>query len=230
MSAISNRLNRAGKEILGAAELAFEQATVLEHKWDVRTAEEARRNLCGMLKRLHTDNRFWSDLAKPVKRSLDPGIVERLMHTDLDNFEEFEIRTFRAAGLDSDLARRWAREASLLLFVVRLGFDGNLPTHLQPDIAKARASVKVAHHKLCEENPRLTDPTKSASGKKGWKKFWGALDVVGGLGFMGTNGALLVAGVASGGLTAVLGGGTVLAGFWRTLDGARRLQEMDDGS
>src|SRR5687768_5560012 len=139
MSAIADRLSQDGKRILRTVDAAYAQARVLETKWDAQTAEKARHNLCAMLRTLHNDERLWRDLASPVKRVLDPQTVERVMRMDLDEFEEFEIRTFRSAGLHEELARKWARDAAQLLFVVQLGFDRELPPHLQPNIAKMKA-------------------------------------------------------------------------------------------
>ena len=171
MSASADRLNRSGSQILGAVNSAVGQASVLERQWNPGTAEEARQNLCSILEKLHADNLFWSDLAKPVAKTLNPAVVDGLWHMDLDEFEEFEIRTFSAAGLDRDLARQWAREASHLLFVVRLGFDSHVPVRLRPSIGETRASVKLAHQRLCTENPGLTNPAGSKG--KGWKNLSG---------------------------------------------------------
>lgn len=223
MTALVERLDQAGKEILKAVDVAYAQASVLERQWDAHTAEQARQNLCALLKKLHTDDGFWSDLAKPVKRTLDPGTVDRLMRMDLRDFEEFEIRTFRAARVDAELARQWARDASSLLYVIRLGFADKLPEALRPDIPRIKACVELAHQELCEKKTRLTDPRKSALGKRRWKVFWGALEVVSGVGAATANGAVFL---GTGGATAVLSAGTVWSGFWRALDGARRLQEI----
>ena len=225
--AASERLNKSGKEILESVNRAYAQATALEHAWDVKTAIEARRNLCQLLKSLLNDGQFWADLAEPVK-SLDQRVVEQVLHMNLYEFETFEIRTFLEAGVARELAGIWAAEARRLLFVVRLGFDGRLPDHLQPDIDRAKASVETAHDALCVRNPPLNNPKSASAKRKGWKTLWGGLGIASGVGGMGVNGGLLLAGIVTGGVSAIFGGGTVLGGFWAALEGAKYLEDIRD--
>lgn len=215
----ADHLNTVGRRIVKAVNVAIAHDTLLREQWNSTDAESARSELCKVLA-ISNDDRFWADLGQAIPKRIDPGFVDQLKSLDLGKFEDFEVQMLQAAGAKPEVAAEWAGTTVLLLSTIRRGLEGELPTALTPDAARARESVRLAHRALCERQPGLVPPMKKTTSRK---RLWGGIFVVSGLGTMSLNGAALLGAPVTFGMSGLFGAGSLLGGFAQLLGGGERL-------